>query len=98
MDEKNILEELEELLQKFGVQIRHEPIKQEEDSIHIAGGLCLLRGEYVLIIDSRAATRDKLWTLGMAVKQFDVEEIYIRPVLREFLERIPDQGRWIGPR
>ncbi len=96
MDENSILEQLEELLQKFGVQIRHETIKQDEDSIHVVGGLCLLRGEYVLIIDSHAATRDKIWTLGMAVKQFDYDQIYIRPVLRELLERIPDQSRLNG--
>jgi hypothetical protein len=27
----------------------------------------------------------------MALKQFDYEQIYIRPVLRELLERIPEQ-------
>jgi len=96
MDENTILDQLEELLQKFGVQIRHETINQDEDSIHVVGGLCLLRGEYVLIINSNAATRDKIWTLGIAVKQFDYDQIYIRPVLRELLERIPDQSRLNG--
>jgi len=96
MDENTILDQLEELLQKFGVQIRHETINQDEDSIHVVGGLCLLRGEYVLIINSNAATRDKIWTLGIAVKQFDYDQIYIRPVLRELLERIPDQSWWNG--
>ena len=96
MDENTILDQLEELLQKFGVQIRHETINQDEDSIHVVGGLCLLRGEYVLIINSNAATRDKIWTLGIALKQFDYDQIYIRPVLRELLERIPDQSRLNG--
>jgi len=93
MDENIILEQLEELIQGFGVQIRHEAIRQDEDSIHSIGGLCLLRGEYVLIIDSSATIRDKIWTLGIALKQFDYDQIYIRPVLRELLNRIPDQRR-----
>ncbi len=96
MDENAILEQLEELLQKFGVHIRHETIKQDEDSIHVAGGLCLLRGEYVLIIDPHAATGDKIWTLGIAVKQFDYDQVYIRPVVRELLKRIPDRSRLNG--
>ncbi len=93
MDERILLDQLEELLEKFGVQIRYEAMKEDEDSVHVAGGLCLLRGEYVLIINSKVAIRDKIWTLGIALKQFDYDQIYIRPVLRELLERIPDQSR-----
>ncbi len=93
VDERILLDQLEELLEKFGVQIRYEAMKEDEDSVHVAGGLCLLRGEYVLIINSKVAIRDKIWTLGIALKQFDYDQIYIRPVLRELLERIPDQSR-----
>jgi hypothetical protein len=50
MDEDTIIEQLEELIKTFGVQIRREPIKQDEDLVKVVGGLCLLRGEYVLII------------------------------------------------
>ena len=35
MDENTIIEQLEELIKGFGVQIRHEPIKQDEDSINV---------------------------------------------------------------
>lgn len=94
MDDNTILDQLEELIEKFGVQIRHEAIKQDEDSVHVIGGLCLLKGEYVLIINSRAAIRDKILALGIAVKQFDHDQIYIRPVLRELLEGIPEQRRF----
>ena len=94
MDDNTILDQLEELIEKFGVQIRHEAIKQDEDSVHVIGGLCLLKGEYVLIINSKAAVRDKILALGIAVKQFDHDQIYIRPVLRELLEGIPEQRRF----
>jgi len=97
MDENTIIEQLEELIERFGVQIRHEFIKQDEDSINIVGGLCLLKGEYVLIINSKASIRDKIRALGMALKQFDHEKIYMRPVLRELLEGIPEQ-RWFNMR
>ena len=94
MDENAIIEQLEELIKRFGVQIRHEPIKQDEDSINVVGGLCLLKGEYVLIINSKAAIRDKIRALGMALKHFDHENIYMMPVLRELLEGIPEQERF----
>ena len=53
--------------------------------------MCVLRGEYVLIISSKAPIRDKIYTLGMVLKQFNHDQIYLRPVLRELLDRIPEQ-------
>ena len=93
MDENTILDQLEELIEKFGVQIRHDAIKQDDNSVNFVGGLCLLKGEYVLILNSKATIRDRIWTLGIALKQLDYEQIYIRPVLRELLEKIPEQRR-----
>jgi len=94
MDENTIIQQLEELIKRFGVQIRHEPIKQDEDSINVVGGLCLLKGEYVLIINSKAAIRDRIRALVMALKHFDHENIYMLPVLRELLDKIPEQERF----
>ena len=93
MDENTILDQLEELIEKFGVQIRHDAIQQDENSVNVTGGLCLLKGEYVLILNSKATIKEKIWTLGIALKQLDYEHIYIRPVLRELLNKIPDQRR-----
>jgi hypothetical protein len=91
VDESTIIDQLEELIERFGVQIRHEAIKQDEDSAKVVGGLCVLRGEYVLIINSKATIRDKMYTLGMVLKQFNHDQIYMRPVLRELLDKIPEQ-------
>jgi len=91
MDESAIIEQLEELIQRFGIQIRREAIKQDDDSTPVAGGLCLLKGEYVLIINSKATKTDRMRTLAAALKHFDLDRIYLRPVLRELLDKIPDQ-------
>ena len=91
MDENTIAEQLEELIKSFGIQIRCEAIKQDEDLVNVAGGLCLLRGEYVLIINSKATTMDRIKTLATALKHFDLDQIYLRPVLRELLDKTPEQ-------
>ena len=91
MDQNAIIDQLEELIKSFGVQIRHEAIKQDEDLVNMVGGLCLLRGQYLLIIDSKATMIDRINTLATALKHFDLEQIYIRPVLRELLDKIPKQ-------
>jgi hypothetical protein len=91
MDENTIIEQLEELIKSFGVQIRREPIKQNEDLVKVIGGLCLLRGEYILIINSKGTTMDRIMTLATALKHFDLDQIYLRPVLRELLDKTPGQ-------
>jgi len=60
----------------------------------VVGGLCLLKGEYVLIINSKATTRDRIKALATALKHFDLDQIYLRPVLRELLDRIPEQEQF----
>jgi hypothetical protein len=94
MDENAIIEQFEELIKSFGVQIRREPIRQDEDLIKVVGGLCLLRGEYVLIINSKATTMDRINTLATALKHFDLDHIYLRPVFRELLDKIPEQRQF----
>ena len=91
MDEITIIEQLEELIKSFGIQIRDEAIKQDEDLVNVVGGLCLLRGEYVLIINSKATTMDRIKTMAIALRHFDLDQIYLRPVLRELLDKIPEQ-------
>ena len=88
MNENETIAQLEELVERFGIAIRYEPLKQEEDLIRIRGGLCLLKGEYVLIVDSKATMGEKIRTLAEAVKHFDIDQVYIRPALRELLEKV----------
>jgi len=91
MDENSLIDLLEELAEGFGVKIRHEAIKQDEDAVYLSGGLCLLRGEYVLIVNSKATTKERINTLATALKHFDLDKVYIRPVVRELLDTIPKQ-------
>ncbi len=90
MDEDTLRDLLEELIEGFGVRIRYEAIKQDEDLVKVVGGLCLLKGEYVLIVDAKATGRDRVDTLAKALKHFDLDQVYIRPALREFLDKIPE--------
>ena len=95
MDEHTAVDLLEDLAERFGIQIRYEPIKQDEDLIRVVGGLCLLRGEYVLIIDSKAAIGDKIRTFAEALRHFDLDQIYIKPALRELLDKVPRSSHYV---
>ena len=91
VDENTIIDHLEELAERFAIQIRYEAIRPDEDSIRTPGGLCLFKGEYVLIINTDTTILDRINTLATALKHFDLDQVYIRPVLRELLDRIPEQ-------
>jgi hypothetical protein len=86
MDKKTTLSLLEELAQKLGITIRYETMRRG-DFIH-TGGLCVLRGEHMVIINAKASTVDKISILASALKGFDLGDVYVKPALRELLESI----------
>jgi hypothetical protein len=84
LDEDTLLGQLEELAHSLGIEIRYEPLKREGG--FSPGGLCRIRGEYALILNSAATTEDKIQTMASALKRFDLSRVYVRPGLREFLD------------
>jgi hypothetical protein len=79
-----LLNQLEELAERLGITVRYENMNVEDSPG--SGGLCRLKGEYVLIVHSRATLREKIRIVTRALRQFDFSGIYLKPVLRELLE------------
>ena len=90
MDDDQILDLLEELAEGLGLEISHEPIRLDEELGTRPGGFCLLKGRCLIIINSHASVREKIRILSEGVKHCALERIYIRPILRELLDGIPD--------
>ena len=84
MNEEVLLNQLEELAEKLGILVRDENINIEESSS--SGGLCRIEEEYVLILNSKATVKEKNQVMINALQQFDLSDIYIKPVIRELLE------------
>jgi hypothetical protein len=76
LDENTLLGQLEELARSLGIEVRYEPLKRE--GAFSTGGLCKLRGEYLLIIHSKASVTDKIEALASALKRFDLSQLYLR--------------------
>ena len=85
MDDHIALDQLEALAYGLGIEVRYENIPQ--DDVTIYGGLYRLKGKNVIVIDSRAKAKDRIRTLVQALKPFDLTDVYIRPALRELLEK-----------
>lgn len=81
MDTKVVLDELTELLEKNGVKIR-------KDSLGGGGaGLCKLKEGYFFFLDIDSNSYENALNCAKAVKEIiDIETIYLRPEIREFIE------------
>jgi hypothetical protein len=84
MNEEVLLNQLKDLAEQLGILVRDENINIEESSS--SGGLCRIEGEYVLILNSKATVKEKNQVMINALQQFDLSDIYIKPVIRELLE------------
>ena len=88
MKDDFLLYQLEELAGKLGIEIRYENLTAEESSG--SGGLCRLKGNYVLILHSQATAEEKIRIIVEALRQFPIGDIYVKPALRELLEGSKD--------
>ncbi|OGP51826.1 MAG: hypothetical protein A2Y79_01285 [Deltaproteobacteria bacterium RBG_13_43_22] len=79
-----LLNELEELAGKLGISVRYESVNVEESPG--SGGLCRLKGEYVLIVHLQATVQEKIRIITEALRSFPIHDVYVKPVIRELLE------------
>lgn len=84
MNNEVILSYLEELAEKLEISVRDENINLEESSSN--GGLCRIEGKYMLILNSRATTAEKIQVMIKALQQFDLSNLYLKPMIRTLLE------------
>ena len=84
MNDEVILSCLEELAEKLDILVRDENINIEESSS--SGGLCRVEGKQVVILNSKATVKEKIQVMIAALHQFDITQMYIKPVIRELLE------------
>ena len=73
------LEELKEALGKMSIAYR------ETSRIHSAGALCTVRGKKVLIVNRHLEPEDKAELVRREVKGFGLDELFLKPEVREFL-------------
>jgi hypothetical protein len=81
MNTQRIFEELIRILEANGVKIREEPLGGS------GGGLCSIKGQWTLFVDTQAPSAVMAEICAEAVSQtVDIEQIYIIPEIREYIE------------
>jgi len=85
--EEQILKALEEVAERLSVQVHYEDMKAFE--FRIQDGCCKLKGEAHIYIDRKHTAREKIQILSGELRRFDLDAIYIPPLLREKVFRLP---------
>ncbi len=79
MKHEQIIAELEEVAQQLGVTIRYEKGDFE-------GGFCILKARKILIINKKLMPNRKAAVLAVALQEIGLENVFIKPALRQFIE------------
>jgi hypothetical protein len=79
MGPEAILKELEELAMRSGITLRFE--KGDFD-----GGYCVLKAERLIVVNRKLAPTKKASVVAQAIAEVGVEELYLKPAVREFIE------------
>jgi hypothetical protein len=80
MEEKRLLQELEEIAEKLSIAVQYDDLLGMD--FNVKGGLCKLRGKNVIILDRRTPPRERIDLLARALRQFDLSSISMKPYVR----------------
>jgi len=83
MNETMILQNLEAIAEKMDIQVNYENLKKKH--VYSKGGLCRLKEDKLVIIDSNLHLSEKIDILVDALSQFNLEDIYMPPAVRKIL-------------
>ena len=79
--DEQIMKALEEVAERLSVQVHYEEMKAFE--FRVEDGSCTVKGEPSIFIDRKRPIKEKISILARELKKFDLEDIYVPPLLRE---------------
>ena len=74
------------LARTLGLPVRIEDLSQAGS----AGGLCKLKGQYLILVDESATLAERIGSLIGALAQVDTEDVQMAPAVRDKLEQRRD--------
>jgi len=90
VDDKRLWFLLGEVADRLGAEVRVENLGGDED-LPAASGLCRLHGKPVIFVERRQDQAQRCRRLGRALKRLDLEAVYLRPAVRDFLEGLDQE-------
>jgi hypothetical protein len=83
-----LADELAEAAKRIGLEVRRERILREV-GYRARGGACRLREKNLIILDREMPPADQIEVLAEALREQNLEEIYLSPAARRILQAGP---------
>jgi hypothetical protein len=80
---EDLLNDLKSLATQMGAKVRFE-------KGDFKGGYCILKENKVIVLNKISNLQRKVITLAAALKELGLEEVYISPKLREFIDEMDE--------
>jgi ribonuclease P protein component len=84
-----LVEELVEVAKRVGLEVRRERILREV-GYRARGGACRLREKDLVIIDREQPASEQIEVLAEALRDRNLEELYLSPAARRILQAEPE--------
>ncbi|MFH0729973.1 MAG: hypothetical protein V2B19_26980 [Pseudomonadota bacterium] len=84
MKPEQIFQQLKDLAEKLDIKVSEQSFASA--SIPVKSGYCKVRGQHRFIIDKKLTFYKKNKILATFLSRYPMEEIYVVPKIREFLE------------
>jgi hypothetical protein len=88
MDTTAVIEELEDVAHRLGIEVRSE-------AGNFRGGRCVVDGEEIIMLNEHDLPETQLVVLAEALRDAPLDTIYLKPAVRRALEEAgsdPEQG------
>ena len=83
-DIKNKIEDLKSVAEKLAIEIQITNLNDQD--FHIQSGYCKLNGKDLVLLDKNLSPQEQTEVMLQALKNFDIDNIYVASWIREFIE------------
>lgn len=85
-ESKQVLHELEDIVQRLGYTMRYEKGNFE-------GGYCLIKESKLFVINSRYEAEKRISIISRNLKELGIDSIFVKPGMREIIENETLSGK-----
>ena len=85
MKPEQIYQELIDLAEKFQISVSEQNLRKT--GVKAKSGLCKVKGKYIFVMDKHKSIKKKIDLLSENLAAVPHENIYIKPAIRELLEK-----------
>ena len=84
MKQNQLYRQLIDLANKMGIVVSEQNLRVT--GVNAKSGLCRVKGDTIFIMDKHLAIHDKIAVLSDCLRAMPLENVYIIPAVRQFLE------------